>query len=84
MTVKDLKKQLEQFSDDDIVVISKDGEGNSFSPLADIDEDMYVADSTWSGEIYPREFDKDYFDDRAQYKEVKAEAKNCVTLWPTN
>jgi len=35
MTVKELKKTLEEFEDDDIVIMSKDGEGNGFSPLAD-------------------------------------------------
>ena len=34
------------------VILSRDAEGNGFSPLADAGESMYVADSTWSGETY--------------------------------
>ena len=34
------------------VVMAKDAEGNDYSPLADADERMYEATSTWSGEIY--------------------------------
>ena len=84
MTVKELREQLKDFNDDDIVVVSKDGEGNDFSLLADLGQDMYVASSTWSGEIYPREYDEQYFMDREEYEEVKAEAQKCVTLWPAN
>ena len=50
MTVRELKKALEGFDDDDQVVMSKDGAGNDYSPLADLGSDMYVAGSTWSGE----------------------------------
>jgi hypothetical protein len=35
------------------VVLSKDAEGNGYSPLAEAWEALYVADSTWSGEAYP-------------------------------
>ena len=50
MTVRELKKALEGFDDDDQVVMSKDGEGNDYSPLADRGSDRYVAGSPWSGE----------------------------------
>jgi hypothetical protein len=75
MKVKQLKKLLEKFPDNYEVVISSDGEGNSYSPLADAGETMYVADSTWSGEIRSEEDCKDFDED---YKE------NAVVLWPTN
>lgn len=35
------------------VILSKDAEGNGYSPLAAAWEAMYSADSTWSGRIYP-------------------------------
>lgn len=35
------------------VILSKDAEGNGFSPLADAGEGMYAAESTWSGSIHP-------------------------------
>lgn len=50
MTVRELKKALEGFDDDDQVVMSKDGEGNDYSPQADPGSDIYIAGSTWSGE----------------------------------
>jgi hypothetical protein len=34
------------------IVLSKDAEGNGFSPLADAGVSMYTADSTWSGSVY--------------------------------
>ena len=37
MRVGELKLMLEEFKDEDIVVLSKDAEGNDFSPLYDGD-----------------------------------------------
>lgn len=34
------------------IVLSKDAEGNGYSPLADAGESMYAAESTWSGHCY--------------------------------
>ena len=53
MTVKELKEHLDQFHDDLIVVMSKDAEGNSHSPLSSVDAVQYEADTTWSGEVWP-------------------------------
>jgi len=33
------------------VILQKDAEGNSFSPLYAASEEMYAAQSAWSGEI---------------------------------
>jgi hypothetical protein len=35
MTVKELKEILNNADDNDLVVLSRDGEGNSYSPLYD-------------------------------------------------
>jgi hypothetical protein len=52
MTVKELKKLLENVDDNRIVILQKDGEGNGYSPLECIDDESnYRADSTWSGEV---------------------------------
>ena len=40
MTVRELKKALEGFDDDDQVVMSKDGEGNDYSPLSGLTKVM--------------------------------------------
>ena len=33
------------------VILQKDAEGNGFSPLAAASEEMYAAESAWSGEV---------------------------------
>lgn len=50
-TVRELITALQAFPDDALVVISKDGEGNSFSPAADIQGGLYEPESTWAGEF---------------------------------
>ena len=35
------------------VIMASDAEGNSYSPLADAEEAMYTAETTWSGECRP-------------------------------
>lgn len=71
MTVAQLIADLQNFPPTHIVVMSKDGEGNSFSPFAEANIGMYEADSTWSGDLVCEE-------DADDYKE------NAVVLWPTN
>lgn len=52
MTVKELRERLANEDDDLIVIISKDAEGNRYSPLSDetIWSGAYHANNTWSGE----------------------------------
>lgn len=69
MTVGQLCEALSGMDSDTLVVLSKDGEGNEFSPLSEVGKGRYRADTTWSGELIEGE------DDGA----VKA-----VVLWPTN
>jgi hypothetical protein len=75
MKVKELKRILDELttycleSKEWEVVMSKDGEGNNFSPLSDTASYIYEPDSTWSGEI--REVEDD-------------EEPNSICLWPTN
>jgi hypothetical protein len=51
-TVGELIDYLATQPRDRKVVMSSDAEGNKYSPLADVDEAMYLADSTWSGEAF--------------------------------
>ncbi len=53
MTVKELRDALAGYPDDMLVICLKDGEGNGYSPLAGVDgeNNSYVADTTWSGEV---------------------------------
>lgn len=78
MTVKQLMEILNNCNPESEVVISSDGEGNSYSPLADYNDELYYfPESTWSGECLSKE-DLDYKD--REY----SEADRCVVLWPTN
>ena len=52
-TVGELADYLATQPRDRKVILSKDAEGNGFSPLADAGESMYAAETTWSGEVHP-------------------------------
>ena len=51
-TVGDLIDYLATQPRDRKIVMSRDAEGNGYSPLADADEYMYTAETTWSGEVH--------------------------------
>ena len=51
--VKQLIEKLQRCSPDYQVILQKDSEGNGYSPLWAVDADcVYVASTTWSGEVY--------------------------------
>jgi hypothetical protein len=75
MKVKDLKKILENLSDDTKIILSKDAEGNDFSPLSDYSIGVYVPDSTWSGEMFHDEDIKDCGLEKEPHS---------IVLWPVN
>lgn len=60
MTVRELIHHLRTCQNQEaIVIIQKDAEGNGFSPMRDFASndpaivERYVADSAWSGDVYP-------------------------------
>lgn len=55
VTAGQLRAWLASVSDDTQVVLARDAEGNSLSPLAAATEARYVADKPWSGEILDEE-----------------------------
>lgn len=69
-TVGELVSKLSKLSPSLPVVMSKDAEGNSYSPYSDISVGKYCPDSTWSGD-YSEETEYD------DYHE-------CICLWPIN
>lgn len=75
MTVGQLREALEGFAADALVVMSRDGEGSSYSPLVQPEEAVYIAESTWSGELWEAEHEED---------EVPLGAVHAVVLWPVN
>jgi hypothetical protein len=52
-TAGELADYLATIPRDTKVIIRKDPEGNINSPLAKAGEAMYVAHTTWAGEVYP-------------------------------
>jgi hypothetical protein len=64
------------------IVLPKDAEGNDFSPLAAASEEMYVADSTWSGEIYP--VPESSAGQSDEYDHAPDDAERVVVLGPVN
>ena len=88
MLVSELKNILSTIPDEAVVVMSSDGEGNNFSPLSSYTHKdiMYVPDSTWSGEIWSEEDEREWDGDIPDDAEVAppANAVKCVILWPVN
>lgn len=96
-TIGDLKRMIATaeaagLTDDAVVIIARDAEGNGFSPLADHGNDgVYVSESSYSGDIaYWDEDDADDLGlDRPTWSEWYAAAQAdgcvpCLVLWPTN
>jgi hypothetical protein len=71
-----LRSALEDLPEDMLVVMSKDSEGNRYSPLADLEKMYYYPDNSWSGEVrHPDEVDEEPNDE---------ECVEAIVLWPTN
>jgi hypothetical protein len=81
MNVRELREVLVGLDDDTLVVMSKDGEGNRYSPLDGYTPgELYRAESTYSGELVNNEgtaVDDEDWDDGS-------DAVPCVVLWPVN
>ena len=87
MTVKKLIKQLQEIENKvRVVIMSKDAEGNGYSPLSNLQESAYEADSTWSGEILmegkltPELIKQGYSEGDMENDNSQA----AIILWPTN
>lgn len=81
MNVRELKEALEDLPDDMEVICQKDSEGNGYSPLSGIDSDAYyVADSTYSGDVYMEEDRNEFGVDE---QELIYKTKSLI-LYPTN
>jgi hypothetical protein len=85
MTIKDLKEAIQDLPDDMLVILQKDAEGNGYSPLAGADSDaVYIADSTWSGDVYDLSWTADEADmDEDEWEEMKQKEKALI-LYPVN
>ena len=75
MKVKELIERLQKLPEDSLVVMSEDAEGNGYSPLSNVEEALYEAETTWYGEAYPLEPE-----DADDYRPTNAE--KAVVLHP--
>jgi len=86
MKVKDLINQLQQLPEDQLVILRKDAEGNSHSPLSGIDGAcIYIKDNTWSGDVYSLDWSADDAGmSEEEWAKEKAFGVPCVVLSPIN
>ena len=75
MKVSELINLLKNLNQNATVVLSSDGEGNSFSPVYDIGIGRYYPYSSYGG---------DYYDCPEDYEELSDNFDDAIVLWPTN
>lgn len=80
MKVSELIKRLQEVDPDNIVVLSRDGEGNGYRRLAGVDTSSRY--NPEEDEVGLRELTE--ADRRSGYSEedVMEEGEDCVILWP--
>lgn len=77
MTVRELREVLGSVDGRLQVVLAKDHEGNSFSPLTETEIGIYTAESLYSGSFVT----EGSFDD---WPNGQPWRDNALCLWPTN
>lgn len=88
ITVGDLIEMLGEMNPEAVVVMQKDGEGNGYSPLSGVDDSnvVYVAESTWSGEVMLAELTEEAEEEGFSAEDVYDgdDGELCVVLFPVN
>ena len=85
MKVKELIKLLMDEDQEKEVIMSKDGEGNGFSPFADFgNTNTYLADSTWSGEMGFSELTEELKKDGYSEGDILSDGVPALVLYPIN
>lgn len=88
MRVSDLIEALQKEDPLAWVVMSSDGEGNSYSPLASIEEGAYREESTYSGEFglsaLTPDLEKQGYGEDDVFEIDGDTVHKAVALWPTN
>lgn len=76
MTIAELIEMLKELDQNALVIMSKDGEGNGYSPMVDeFSTGTYEPETTWSG---------DFYSDAEDGEEQDEAGQRCIVLWPTN
>lgn len=84
MKVKDLIEQLKLHNPEDIVIMSSDSEGNSYSPLSSIYTGSYKAENSWRGEVGISELTPELIKIGFTEEDILEDSVPCVILGPTN
>lgn len=84
MKVKEMIELLQKEDQEREVIMSKDGEGNSFSPFSDADRTYYKAHNAWSGETGLEELTPELRRRGCTEEDVMKGGVPALVLWPTN
>jgi hypothetical protein len=85
MLVKDLMEVLQGLDPDTQIILQKDSEGNGYSPLWCHGMGYYIADSTWSGDVYDEDWlPEDCCMDQDEWEEMHKENPLVLILAPVN
>ena len=86
MKVKELIEFLSEYNPESEVILSKDSEGNSYSPLSEMGEFIYVPESTWSGEVHLKTLTAGDIASGCTEEDVwdGDDGMDAVVFWPTN
>jgi hypothetical protein len=84
MTVGELLALLEGFEHDRVVVMSRDAEGNGYSPLYGAWAGKYQAETTWSGDVGLECLDDELRGHGYTDEDVMEDGERAVILTPTN
>ena len=84
MTLAQLRAQLAALNlpDDTPVILARDAEGNGYSPVSQVDDALYDAESTYSGQLYVTAEIRAAEPD--EWSEAPDSAVPAIFLWPTN
>jgi len=83
MKVSELIEKLKKIDGNRIVIIQKDAEGNGYSPLSNLWEGSYKAETTWWGEVGLEKLTKK--DIKQGYgKEDVLDGESALILEPVN
>ena len=87
MTVAELIEELNKLPPTLPIIIQKDSEGNSYSPLYGVDENgVYQPNSPWSGDVIytTQSWEEAGFDSKEDMEYFISENTPCCVLYPIN
>ncbi len=85
MKVKELIKVLRNYDPEKVVVLSKDEEGNRFSPLDENFEDGYYRpESSYYGEAYYGYHNKEEYEENCEIDIDDKDIQKAIILFPLN